>query len=136
MCRPDTHAITDYVLKSLRKVFPNLSEIEKSTTHVKEFLLILKLIELLRHIIVHKSGHTDSSKFIEVLFKKTGRSLNEKGEDMKVLMYYLNGYFEGTEPTKRIVVIKKSSLEQNYSFITLPVKRLIDVHCCPVNFCL
>ncbi len=122
-----------YVLKSLRQVFPKLSEIEKTTTHVTEFLLILKLIELLRHNIVHKSGYTDSSEFIDLLFKKIGRSLNEKGQDMKILMYNLNGYFEGSEPTKRIVVIKKSSLKQNYSFITSPVKNLIEVlktHAC------
>ena len=123
----------DYILKSLRKVFPNLSEIEINTTHAKEFLLILKLIELLRHIIVHKSGYTDSNAFIELLFKNTGRSLNEKGKNMKLLRYKLNGYFEGNESTKRIVVIKKSSINLNYSFITSPVKTLIEVlktHAC------
>jgi hypothetical protein len=122
-----------YILKSLRKVFPNLSEIEKNTTHPKEFLLNLKLIELLRHIIVHKSGYTDSNAFIELLFKNAGRSLNEKGKDMKFFKYKLNGYFEGNESIKRIVVINKSSIKGNYAFVTLPVKTLVEgikTHAC------
>lgn len=62
----------DEAIKQLRRIFPELSEIERNNPRNFKLHFELNLIAMLRHIIVHRRGRTIFDLFIDRVCKKAG----------------------------------------------------------------
>jgi len=68
----------DESINQLRRIFPLLGEIERNNPRNFKLKLEMVLIALLRHIIVHRKGHTFFDLFLERLCKRTGLAINDE----------------------------------------------------------
>lgn len=67
----------DETIKQLRRIFPELCEIERNNPRNFKLQFELILIALLRHITVHRRGRTFFDLFSERVSKKAGIAMND-----------------------------------------------------------
>ena len=67
------------ILNVLRLKFPEIAQVENNNAFGINLKFLVSLIELMRHVIVHKSGVVDDRQvFIELVFNKSGLSENDE----------------------------------------------------------
>lgn len=67
----------DETIKQLRRIFPELCEIERNNPRNFKLQFELILISLLRHITVHRKGRAIFDSFAELVCKKAGIAIND-----------------------------------------------------------
>lgn len=96
----------DSILNHLRKIFPDISKIEKMNIFGNNLRLSICVIEMIRHITVHKSGKVDNILlFREKILKKAG--LYQNGKPCKSDSEFINSLFKESDNEINISLIER-----------------------------
>lgn len=116
------------ILKQLQRLLPGLKVLDNSNSMNWNINLEITLIELMRHIIVHKKGNCQLNLFIDQVGKKTGIAINsESSVKLKenICKYFVP--FECQEGHKLLIADLQSTKGRESIYLLQHFEHLVNV---------
>lgn len=93
------------IINKFREIFPEIVSVEQKNSLGVNLRLAIIFIELLRHVIVHKSGTvSDKDEFIKRVLQKAGLYNNGRADEKYI--QYINAHFGSAEYENTITLLE------------------------------